>query len=123
MVVGDEGAVCPAEGDILDPDGDGVGFGVAGFGVLSNPEEVVESDVDEVGCCLLPGTEVGALPGLIQQVCGEADWNGQLWGRFGVVARVAPEHVPEGGPVGAVGSYLVGGVGLEVQFEGLADGA
>jgi hypothetical protein len=65
LVVGDERAVSPAESYVLDPDWDGVGFGAARFGVFTNSEQVVESNVDEVSRCLLLGAAVGVLAGLV----------------------------------------------------------
>ena len=61
--------------------------------------------------------------GLVKQVLSELDGDRELWRGSWVVALVPAEHVAKGSPVGFVGPYLVGGVGLEVQFEGLADGA
>ena len=80
LVVGDERPVGSAESYVLDPDGDGVGFGGARFGVLTNPQEVVESNVGQVSSGLLPGAAVGVLPGLLKQVFGETDGDSQLWG-------------------------------------------
>ena len=61
--------------------------------------------------------------GLVEEVLGELDGDCELWCGSWVIALVPAEHVAKWGPVGFVGPYLVGGVGLEVQFEGLADGA
>ena len=47
--VGDESAVGPSESDVLDPEGDCVGFGGSRSGVFTNPEQVVERNVDEIG--------------------------------------------------------------------------
>jgi len=76
LVVGDESAILAAEGDVADPNWNGVGAEGSGLGVLADAEEVVEGNVAEVGGGTLVGTLVWVVPGLLEEVLGEGDRDG-----------------------------------------------
>jgi hypothetical protein len=63
------------EGDVFEPDRGGVGFGVARFGVLSDPQQIVEGYVGEVSSGLCLGTAWGVGPVGVQEVLCKGNWD------------------------------------------------
>lgn len=124
--IGDEVAGGITEGHILDPERDCPFAFVAGFGIFSNPEEIVESNIDQVSNGFTLGAgPTGLGPGaVVHENCfSDGDGDCQLGCCGRVLMLVAFHYAMEGAPVGPVGMGLVEGVGEAVQFKGLADGA
>ena len=120
--VGDDCAVLLAKGDIANSEWYSLCAGCR-FGVLSNPEEIEEGNVDEAcnGFLLVAG--LLGLAALFEQVLGEAHRHGVLGlGRW-VLLLVGVHDALELGDVALVGAPDVDGVEFASLFEGLADGA
>jgi len=114
-----------AEGDAVHSERFGVGSGAARLGVLSDSQEVVESNVDEVSLGLSVRAEtVDCSVVLVQplQVLCYCDWHGELGGGARIVPAVLVELLLQLLPVDLC-AVLVDGVGASVHLEGLADGA
>jgi len=73
LVVGNVGAISSAESDVTNTDGDGVCTEGSGLGVFADSEEVVESNVAEIGCGTLLGALLWVVPGLLEEVFREGD--------------------------------------------------
>jgi len=73
LVVGDVGAISSAEGDVASTNWDGVGAECLGLGVFADSEEIVESNVAEIGCGTLLGALGWVVPGLLEEVFREGD--------------------------------------------------
>ena len=78
MIAGNKTTIGSPKGDVPDTEGDGVCFGVAGLGVFADPQEIVESNVGEVGNGLALGTVGRGLPLLTEDVLGDGYWDCEL---------------------------------------------
>lgn len=113
--------ICPAEDDVLNTEALRTCSCLRWFvGVLTNSEQKVEGDTDEIPNCPLLGVK-GCEP-LNDNIVGDRDRDR----KFGLGCWVFPAVVlyllVEGWPVGLLALVLVCGTGLVVQLEGLGDG-
>ncbi len=117
-------AVAP-ESYVLDSKGNcSASFSGRGVGVLTDSEEIVEGNVDEVCPRFFPTCGLVSTS-LLQKVLRQSYWHCQLglgWGIFSAVGFYLPL---EAGVIdsGAIGGAAVDGVVPVSQFEGLANGA
>ena len=124
--IGDLVTVGVSEGDVVDCKGHSVLINGSGFGVLTDPEQKVESDVAEVGRRLLFSLGGGSGWGsesFVQQVLGECDGHGELWECGWVLTFVAVKLGLQACPAFRTYPVVLGGVGPVVHLEGLGDGA
>ena len=85
--VGDDGLVRSAQNDIFDTKtlGSGAAFG-RGVGILSNAQQEIESNADEISQSLEEGQ--GGLKSLEDNVMGHGDWESKFAFGRGVLSAV-----------------------------------